>query len=71
MLKHESGCSAVYSDTTMTAHRAAIVTVGLRLPLAAVQATTYAPEAGKVRVRVRWAASAPLDLRQNDEGVCL
>lgn len=47
----------------------AVATVGVRQPLAIVQAPTIKPEPGEVRVQILWTASTPLDLHQNDGGL--
>jgi NADPH:quinone reductase-like Zn-dependent oxidoreductase len=47
----------------------AIVTVGLRAPLARLSRRTTTPSANEVRILVQWAASTPLDLHQNDGGL--
>lgn len=53
----------------MVSTHSAVVTVGLRAPLVAIQAPTVTPQAGEVRVRVLWTASTPLDLHRNDGGL--
>ena len=51
------------------ATHAAVVTVGLKAPLAVIQVPTISPIGDEVRVRVQWTASTPLDLHQNDGGL--
>jgi NADPH:quinone reductase-like Zn-dependent oxidoreductase len=52
----------------MSTH-SAIATVGIKAPLAVVQAPTVKPTGEQVRIRVKWTASTPLDLHQNDGGL--
>ena len=52
----------------MATHEA-VVTVGLKAPLATIRVPTVTPQDDEVRVRVEWTASTPLDLHQNDGGL--
>lgn len=52
----------------MSTH-AAVVSVGIKAPLAIIQVPTIKPVGKQVRVHVEWTASTPLDLHQNDGGL--
>ena len=52
----------------MTTH-AAVVTASLRGPLQVIQVPTIKPSDGEVLVNVKFTASTPLDLHQNDGGL--
>lgn len=52
----------------MSTH-SAVVTTGLKEPLALLKVPTVKPTGEQVRVRVEWTASTPLDLHQNDGGL--